>query len=142
MSSINTVVLVGRLTADPEGFGDGVGCNMRLAVDRAGKEQGSKEPVAGFFNVTAFGKGAEFTLQYLGKGSLIGVEGYLQHRTYERKDGGRAEAVDVIANRVQSLGSKADNTGAAAALQQRKPKPAQGPDTAWVDEEEDPFGDQ
>ena len=141
MSSINTVALVGRLTADPEGFGDGAGCNMRLAVDRAGKEQGSKEPATGFFNVTAFGKNAEFAVKYLSKGALIGVEGYLQHRTYKRNDGSRAEAVDVIANRVQSLGSKSDNAGAAAsAPQQRKPAPV--PETTWVDEEEDPFGDQ
>ena len=139
---INTVTLVGRLGADPEGFpyGDKEGAKFRLAVNRP-----AKEDVTDWFDVTCFEPTSRFVLDYMRKGALVGIEGRLQSRTWEREGGGRGYAVEVLAHRVQGLESRADREAregsAPAPARQQKPKPQAAPD--WeVGEEADPFADQ
>lgn len=102
MSSVNNVVLVGRLGADPEyrAFNDGGVANFSMATDRAPYSDGTD-----WHRVSAFGKSGEFVGDYMKKGNLLAVQGRIQYR---KTDDGKFYT-DIIANRVQSLGSKAEN---------------------------------
>lgn len=105
---INKVVLVGRLTRNPNELIRTTSnvsiCSFTLAVDnRFDKEKG-----ADFFTIVTFNKTAEFVDLYAKKGSLVGVEGRLQSRSYEDKEGKRVYVVEVIADSVQLLESKKD----------------------------------
>lgn len=102
---MNNVVLTGRLTANPElkvtQSGTQV-CVFALAVNK------DKEHTD-FPQVVCFGKTAENLSIYQRKGSLIGVNGRLQTRTYDRQDGSKAYVTEVIANAVEYLSSKSEN---------------------------------
>lgn len=101
---MNNVVLVGRLTKEPQlkktNGGTSV-CEFTLAVQR------DKEN-ADFPNVVTFGKAAENLAQWQHQGSKIGVVGRLQTRTYDRQDGSKAYVTEVIANNVEYLSSKSE----------------------------------
>lgn len=105
---INNVVLVGRLTKDPElkYTPSGVAmCRFTLAVNRTfSNQQGEKE--ADFISIIAWRKTAENTANYLRKGSLAGVEGRIQTGSYEGQDGKRVYTTDVNAESVQFLEPK------------------------------------
>lgn len=111
---LNVVVLIGRLTRDPElrftPNGKAV-CQFTLAVDRpfAGAD-GSRE--ADFINIVVWNKAAESSAQYLAKGKLAAVEGRLQIRSYDDKDGNRRYATEVVANNVRFLSPKNDGSNA------------------------------
>ena len=109
---LNRVVLVGRLTADPSlrytPSGTAV-CNFTLAVERPfTNQQGERE--ADFINVQVWRKAAENVANYLRKGSLAGVDGRIQTRSYE-KDGKRVYVTEVVADMVRFLESKGKGTG-------------------------------
>lgn len=100
---MNSVVLIGRLTRDPEvryiaESGSAV-ANFSLAVDRPF----AKEKTADFFNISVFGKPAENCGKYLAKGRLVGIQGRLQTRSYETKTGEKRYVTDIIAERVEFL---------------------------------------
>lgn len=105
---MNKVVLIGRLTKDPElkftpGNGTAV-ANITLAVDKKQKnDDGSRE--ADFISIIIWGKQAEATANYMTKGRLMGVSGRIQTRSYE-KDGSRRYVTEVVADEVQFLDSK------------------------------------
>jgi len=102
---INRVVLVGRLTKDPELRYTPSGVAMArftLAVNRTfSNQQGERE--ADFINCVVWRKQAENTANYLKKGSLAGVEGRIQTGSYEGQDGKRVYTTDVVADSVQFL---------------------------------------
>lgn len=102
---MNNVVLTGRLTANPElkvtQSGTQV-CVFALAVNK------DKEHTD-FPQVVCFGKTAENLCTYQKKGSMIGVNGRLQTRSYDRQDGTKAYVTEVIANAVEYLSSKSEN---------------------------------
>lgn len=105
---LNTVILMGRLTSDPELKTTSTGvevCSFRVAVDRKFQKQG-EEKQADFIPVTVWRQGAAFVNKYFHKGSMIAVEGSLQSRQYEDKDGNKRTAYDVVADRVSFCGSK------------------------------------
>ncbi|HDT6608061.1 TPA: single-stranded DNA-binding protein [Staphylococcus aureus] len=108
---LNRVVLVGRLTKDPElrSTPNGVSVGtFTLAVNRTfTNAQGERE--ADFINVVVFKKQAENVKNYLSKGSLAGVDGRLQTRNYENKDGQRVFVTGVVADSVQFLEPKNNN---------------------------------
>lgn len=108
---LNRVVLVGRLTKDPSlsYTPSGVAVsNFTLAVNRTfTNQQGEKE--ADFINVVVFRKPAENVANFLSKGSLAGVDGRLQSRSYEGQNG-RVYVTEVVADSVQFLESKRDNS--------------------------------
>lgn len=101
---MNTVILVGRLTRDPElkYTPNGVAvCNFTLAVDRAF----SKDKEADFIPIVVWGKIGEACGNNLGKGRLVAVEGRLQIRSYE-KDGNKHRIAEVVASEVKFLDYK------------------------------------
>lgn len=105
---INRVVLVGRLTKDPDlrytPTGTAV-ARFTLAVNRTfSNAQGEKE--ADFINVTVWRKQAENSANFLKKGSLAGVEGRIQTGSYEGQDGKRVYTTEVVADSVQFLDPK------------------------------------
>ncbi|HCZ0435315.1 TPA: single-stranded DNA-binding protein [Staphylococcus aureus] len=108
---LNRAVLVGRLTKDPELRSTPNGVNVgtfTLAVNRTfTNAQGERE--ADFINVVVFKKQAENVKNYLSKGSLAGVDGRLQTRNYENKDGQRVFVTEVVADSVQFLEPKNNN---------------------------------
>lgn len=108
---MNKVVIIGRLTRDPEvKFLPGTGtatCTITLAVDRRVKKEGQQE--ADFIQVTVWGKAAENVANYMSKGRLLGVAGRIQTRTYDAKDGTRKYITEVVAEEVQFL-DKGNNT--------------------------------
>lgn len=102
---MNKVVLIGRLTKDPElRFTPGAGtavASLTLAVDRRIKKEG--QPEADFINCVAFGKTAEIMAQYLSKGRLVGVSGNIRTGSYEAKDGTKRYTTDVYIDEFQFL---------------------------------------
>ncbi|MBQ8869437.1 MAG: single-stranded DNA-binding protein [Oscillospiraceae bacterium] len=109
---INVVVLMGRLVADPELKQTANGASVtsfRIAVDRnfANKETGERQ--ADFITIVAWRQTAEFVCKYFRKGSMIAIEGSLQTRNYEDKDGNKRTAYEVVANNVSFTGSKAES---------------------------------
>ncbi|HFN8586601.1 TPA: single-stranded DNA-binding protein [Staphylococcus aureus] len=108
---LNRTVLVGRLTKDPELRSTPNGVNVgtfTLAVNRTfTNAQGERE--ADFINVVVFKKQAENVKNYLSKGSLAGVDGRLQTRSYDNKDGQRVFVTEVVADSVQFLEPKNNN---------------------------------
>lgn len=110
---INRVILIGRLTRDPELKYTSTGypvASFTLAVDRGfTNKQGERE--ADFIPVVVWNKLAENCSKYLAKGRLVGVEGKLQVRSYEAKDGGRRYVTEVIADMVQFLEKKSSEAG-------------------------------
>lgn len=106
---LNVVVLTGRLVADTElkttQSGNSV-CTFRVAVDRSYAPQG-EERKADFITVTAWRKTAEFVSKYFQKGSMISVQGRLETRQYQDKNGNNRTATEVLAAEVGFCGSKA-----------------------------------
>ncbi|HSP47324.1 MAG TPA: single-stranded DNA-binding protein [Clostridiaceae bacterium] len=103
---MNKVVLIGRLTKDPElkytpGSGTAV-TTLTLAVDRR-YQKDSQQKEADFIPVVVWGKSAESTAQYMNKGKLMAVSGRIQTRSYEAKDGGKRYVTEVVADEVQFL---------------------------------------
>ncbi len=105
---INSCVLVGRIANDPEmryaTSGTAV-TNFRLAVNRQRKGADGQEETD-FLDIVAFGKTAEFVAQFMDKGSLVGVEGRIQARSWQTQDGQPRRTVEIIANSVQALESR------------------------------------
>jgi len=108
---INRVILVGRLTKDPEYRQTPSGVSVAtftLAVNRSfTNSQGERE--ADFINVVVFRKQAENVNKYLSKGSLAGVDGRIQSRNYENNEGRRVFVTEVVADSVQFMDSKGSN---------------------------------
>lgn len=109
---INSVVLVGRLTKDPElrYTPSGVAmCRFTVAVNRAfSNEQGERE--ADFIQCLAWRKQAENLANFMRKGSLIGIEGRIQTGSFEGQDGKRVYTTDVVANSIQFLEPRSNNS--------------------------------
>ena len=107
---INSVVLMGRLTADPELRTTTTGksvCSFRVAVDR-GYSKNAEERQADFINVVAWENTANFVCRYFSKGSMIALQGAIQTRQYEDKTGAKRTAFEVIAREVSFCGSKSE----------------------------------
>lgn len=132
---MNTAILMGRLTRDPEirNTTDGL-CIARysLAVDRPGKDKG-----ADFINCVAFGKAAEFAEKWLSKGRKIAVNGRIQTGSYTDKEGVKRNTFEVIVNQHYFCESAGEKT---------TPEAPQKSDDGWmhipdeVDDDELPFG--
>ena len=126
---INRVVLVGRLTKEPEIRATPSGakvCQYTLAVNRTRKAEG--QPEADFINCVSWNKTAELMNQYLSKGALIGIEGRIQTRSYDDNTGRKVYVTEVITDSVQFLESKPkaqqnqNNMGNVSYYQQQSPQ--------------------
>ncbi|HEX7059208.1 MAG TPA: single-stranded DNA-binding protein [Solirubrobacterales bacterium] len=114
-SNINVVVITGNLTRDPELRSTGGGtpvCELRVAVNSSRKDQsGQWVDKPNYFDVTVWGAQGENCANYLSKGRPVAIEGRLDWREWEAKDGsGKRQAVSIVAKSVQFLGSR-DGSG-------------------------------
>ncbi len=106
---MNSVILVGRLTRDPEvrytSDTQRAIANFSIAIDR-GKGRDGKDLGTDFPNIVCYGKTAELVEKYVGKGMQVGIQGHLQTRSYENKEGKKVYVTEVAADRVEFLDSK------------------------------------
>lgn len=114
---LNRALLVGRLTRDPElrrtGSGKAV-TSFNLAVERNFK---SDDQEADFINCVCWGKIAENTERYCSKGSMVSVDGRIQTRNYENNQGQKVYVTEVIADSVQFISTRNNNTATASQAQ-------------------------
>lgn len=119
-SNVNVVVITGNLTRDPElrhtGGGTAV-CELRVAVNSRRKQGEEWVDKPNYFDVVNFGARAESCAEYLSKGRPVAVEGRLDWREWETKDGGKRQAVQIIADTVQFLGKKGEGGNGGSAPQ-------------------------
>jgi single-strand DNA-binding protein len=114
--SVNKVILVGRLGRDPEtrytGGGQAV-ANFSMATDESYKDKnGERQKRTEWHRITAWGKLAEICQQYLKKGTMVYIEGRIQSREWQDKEGQKRTSYDIVANTMKMLSSRAE--GAAA----------------------------
>ncbi len=109
----NLVVLTGRLTADPELKTTPNGITVTTFSIAVSRNYGSGEDrQTDFINIVAWRKTAEFITKYFKKGSMIGIEGSIQTRRYQDKNGNNRTIFEVVANNVQFVESKRDSAPA------------------------------
>lgn len=116
--TVNKVILVGRLGRDPEtrytSSGQAV-CNFTMATDESFKDRaGDRQKRTEWHRIVAWGKLAEICQQYLKKGSQIYVEGRIQSRQWDDREGNKRTTTEVVANTMKMLGSRAEAASAAA----------------------------
>lgn len=113
---MNKVILMGRLTKDPEvrytTNNNTLVCSFSLAVNRRFKSEG--QPDADFFNIVAWSKTGEFCSKYFTKGQQVGVIGRLQTRNYDDKDGKKVYVTEVVAEEAYFADSKREANNANA----------------------------
>src|ERR1700684_4418557 len=116
MATINRVVLVGRLTRDPNLRAPAGGtsvCRLRLACNTSwrNKDTGELDERPNFFDVTVFGASGEACARFLAKGRPVAVDGRLEWHEWESADGERRQAVGIVAESVQFLASRQPGDG-------------------------------
>ncbi len=121
--NLNKAFLIGNLTRDPEmrtlPSGQPV-ASFGLATNRVWSKNGKRESQAEFHNIVAFGRLAEIASQYLSRGKMVLVEGRIQTRTWQAKDGAKKNRTEIIAERLQlgPRGASAANPPAQAAREE------------------------
>jgi single-strand DNA-binding protein len=116
--SVNKVILVGRLGKDPEtrytSSGQAV-CNFSLATDETYKDRaGERQKRTEWHKIVVWGKQAEIAQQYLHKGSLLYLEGRIQTRQWDDKEGQKRTTMEIVASNFRMLGGKGDGSGSGA----------------------------
>jgi single-strand DNA-binding protein len=122
-------VITGNLTRDPELRSTPSGtsvCKLRVAVNSRRKDGASGEWIdkPNYFDVTVWGAQGENCANYLSKGRPVAVSGRLDWREWEAQDGSKRQAVEIIADSVQFLGSRSDNAGGGNGFQGGSDVPA------------------
>jgi single-strand DNA-binding protein len=116
--SVNKVILVGRLGRDPETrytSGGQAVCNFSLATDRSFRDRtGQTQKQTEWHKIVVWSKLAEICQQYLKKGSLVYLEGRIQSRQWDDKDGNKRTSFEIVANEMRMLGARDAARGAAA----------------------------
>ena len=108
---LNVVAIMGRLVADPQLRQTQTGKNVasfRIACDRNRRDANGQNQ-ADFLDVVAWDRTAEFVCRYFTKGSLIAIDGRLQTRSYQDKNGNNRTAVEIVANNVNFAAPKSSN---------------------------------
>lgn len=145
---LNRTILMGRLVADPELKTTASGISVtsfRIAVERSYVKSG-EERKADFIDIVCWRQTAEFVCRYFSKGSLIAVEGQLQSRTYQAKDGTNRYVLEVVADNVSFTGERRDSSSYSQSYSQpaapvpTQPEPSYQSGTA-SDFQEMPFDD-
>jgi len=110
--SVNKVILVGRLGRDPETrytSGGQAVCNFTMATDESYKDRsGERQKRTEWHRIVVWAKLAEICQQYLKKGSLVYIEGRIQSRQWDDRDGNKRTTVEVVANVMRMLGPRAE----------------------------------
>ena len=110
---MNKIVIIGRLTRDPELKSTNAGtsvCNFSVAVDRTYRDKEGNRPTD-FFDISVFGATAEFVSKYFKKGSSIAVSGAMESRKFVDKDGNNRIAWSLHAGGVNFCGGESENNG-------------------------------
>ena len=108
---LNVVAIMGRLAADPQLRQTTTGKNVasfRIACDR-GRRDANGQSQADWLDVVAWDRTAEFVCKYFQKGSLIAIDGRLQSRSYQDKNGNNRTAIEIVANNVNFAAPKSAN---------------------------------
>src|ERR1700731_1771678 len=117
--SVNKAILVGRLGKDPETrytSGGQAVCNFTLATDESFKDRsGERQKRTEWHRIVVWAKQAEIAQQYLHKGSLVYVEGRIQTRQWDDKEGQKRTTTEIVATNFRMLGGRGDNAGGAGA---------------------------
>ncbi|MDR2525257.1 MAG: single-stranded DNA-binding protein [Oscillospiraceae bacterium] len=111
---LNTAIIMGRLTFEPElkSTGSGINvCSFTVAVDRGGKVQPGAERQTDFIRCVAWRERAEFLTRYFHKGSMIAVQGSLQVRNFEDKNGVKRETAEIVVDNISFTGEKKGEGG-------------------------------
>lgn len=136
MASVNKVILVGNLGADPEmryTAGGTAVCRLSVATSRRYTDkQGNRQEETAWHRVDVWGKMAETCAQYLSKGRQVYIEGRLKYGSYE-KDGVKHYTTDIVAENMQMLGSPGGRG------QSQEPEPPFGPPSGGTPEDDIPF---
>lgn len=114
---LNRVMLIGRLTRDPELRQTTNGtayCKFGIANNRRYTVQGERKEEVSFFNCTAWGRTAEVINQYCRRGKQVAVEGRLQQRSWQNQEGQKQSTIDVVVENLQMLGAPGDGQGGGA----------------------------
>jgi single-strand DNA-binding protein len=142
---INRIVLVGRLTKDVDlrkTLSEVSVASFSLAVDDGFKDQ-QGNPTTTFVEVTVFDKQADNLAKFCRKGSLVGVDGRIHQRRFERKDGSKGSIIEVIANNVSFLEPKdknaADDSGYVTDIQPPVSEESKNLDSIDVTDDDLPF---
>lgn len=118
---LNVVAIMGRLVADPElrttQQGTNV-CTFRIACERSYTPKGQQRQ-ADFVDIVAWGKTAEFICKFFQKGSMIAIDGSIQTRQYQDKQGNKRTAVEVLANNISFAAAKTADKPAVASYEQQ-----------------------
>ena len=111
---VNKVILIGNLGADPEvrysQNGTAV-ANFRVATTETWKKEGGKEELTEWHRIVTFGRLAEICGEYLSKGSKVYIEGRIQTRSYEDRDGNKRYITEIVADQMQMLGRAGEEGG-------------------------------
>lgn len=132
---LNRVILIGRLTRDPELKRTGSGVALTkfgLAVGRRFKSQ-SGEKVTDFFNIATWDKSAEYCKEYLTKGLLVAVEGRIELQNWETQQGEKRTSVEVIADNVQLIDRGGSRGGGGSSSSSHSAPPADSYDGEYGD---------
>lgn len=143
---MNNVVLIGRLTRDPElryipNSGVAV-TNFTLAVDKQlpkdkrQEMEAKNQPTADFIRITVWGKTAENCAQYLYKGAMAGIQGRIQTGVYETPSGEKRNSFEVVANYVEFL---SENKSSSNATEETKNDPVEEAGFVPVEDDDLPF---
>lgn len=128
MSSVNKVILVGRLGQDPEvkEVGDTSVANMSIATSESWKDKssGERKERTEWTRVVAWGRQAEIAGKYLRKGSLVYVEGQLQTRKWQDNDGNNRYTTEVRISMLRMLGGRNDSNSSSQASEDSEPAAA------------------
>jgi len=145
--SVNKVILVGRLGKDPEtrytSSGQAV-CNFTMATDETYKDRaGERQKRTEWHRIVVWAKQAEIAQKYLRKGSLIYVEGRIQTRQWDDREGQKRTSVEIVANNFRMLGSRSEGSGGGSSMSQAEPEApgsaAEDLPPAEVSDEDIPF---
>lgn len=138
---LNVVAIMGRLVADPElrttTTGQNV-CSFRIACDRSFVQQGQQRQ-ADFLDVVAWRHNADFLCKHFSKGSMVAVQGHLQTRPYQDKQGNKRVAVEIIADTLNFAGSSRKPGGSVDEGGEAPPSGCQQPAPAYVQGDADDF---
>jgi len=145
--SVNKVILVGRLGKDPEtrytSSGQAV-CNFTMATDETYKDRaGERQKRTEWHRIVVWAKQAEIAQKYLRKGSLIYVEGRIQTRQWDDREGQKRTSVEIVATNFRMLGSRSEGSGGGSSMSQAEPEApgsaAEDLPPAEVSDEDIPF---
>lgn len=139
MPNLNSVMLMGHLGADPETRSTPSGVhvtNMRIATTEKWKDKqsGAAMEKTEWHSIVLWGRLAELASEYLRKGSPIYIQGKLQTRKWQDKEGNDRYSTEIVAQSMQFLSSKGSGDRAAPAQREQR-APAQGPDTVDYDDD-------